>query len=227
MEIRVGNNTGRDGSLAREHEGGPDSNSRWVVFHDEASWNVVMEDLKADPANPRRPTTFDESVLGGIFDGAAGCIVPTGPVGGVLHIFIPADIMAALRAHHASVVSLRAAVPQSSGCLKILDGAARTAIESLPARPECEPPLSFQAAVEDLLSLMSQPTTPARYIDGAYEVFDHLDKCLFVKVEKYPAPLTDDGVGMLQPSDLFLRYMAAFRAGDWPLVGVIEHAIRS
>jgi hypothetical protein len=88
-------------------------------------------------------------------------------------------------------------------------------------------PLSFQAALEDLLSLMSQPTTPPRCIDGAFEVFDLLGKCLFVKVKKHPAPLTDDGVGILQPSDLFLRYVAAFRAGDWPLVGVIEHDIRS
>lgn len=88
-------------------------------------------------------------------------------------------------------------------------------------------PPSFQTVLEELVSLMSKPGVPRCYVDGAFELFNMVGKCLFVKVEKYPAPFTDDGVSILQPTDLFLHYVAAFRARDWPKVGVIEHEIRS
>jgi hypothetical protein len=87
--------------------------------------------------------------------------------------------------------------------------------------------VSFNEEAETLLSLLSQPTCPRDAVDSAAKLIQRLDKCLFVKVQVGTAPLASEGYVILQPSDLFLRYMAAFRARDWPLVSIIEHEATS
>ena len=87
--------------------------------------------------------------------------------------------------------------------------------------------VTFNTLVEELVSLMSEPAVPRANIDGTFELFKVIGKCLFVKVQKHPAPIADKRVSVLEPTDRFLHYVAAFRARDWPKVSVIEHEIRS
>jgi hypothetical protein len=58
-------------------------------------------------------------------------------------------------------------------------------------------------------------------------MIQHLDKCLRVKFAYETAARTGKATLILEPSDTFLRFMSAFRAYDWPLIGVIEHEICS
>ena len=71
-----------------------------VIIHDEESW-AAFEGL--------HPLTFDESVFDGIFDGPESCRPLDGALGCIFHIFIPTEIMAALRirAEHAGIVGHR------------------------------------------------------------------------------------------------------------------------
>jgi hypothetical protein len=89
-------------------------------------------------------------------------------------------------------------------------------------------PSSFVAAVEELQELLlSEPTVPHSAIDGYFQLFERLGKCLVVKPELVPTPATGDFNRILQPSDLFLQLLSAARARDWPQVIIIEHDLRS
>jgi hypothetical protein len=87
--------------------------------------------------------------------------------------------------------------------------------------------LSFLAALKELTFLLSQRGCPREAIDGSFQVFERFDKCLFVKTQLASASVASEPDDILQPSDLFLRYLSAVRACDWPQVRVIEHEIRS
>jgi hypothetical protein len=88
-------------------------------------------------------------------------------------------------------------------------------------------PASFLTAVEELIFSFSEPGVDSRRVDGFFQLFNGLGKCVVVKPELAPASSTDDANRMLQPSDLFLSYLAAVRARDWPRVSIIEHELRS
>jgi hypothetical protein len=88
-------------------------------------------------------------------------------------------------------------------------------------------PSSFLAAVEELQEIFfSEPTAPHNAINGFFQLFERLGKCLIVKTELAPTSATSDFNRMLQPSDLFLQLLSAARARDWPQVIVIEHELR-
>jgi hypothetical protein len=88
-------------------------------------------------------------------------------------------------------------------------------------------PSSFVEAVEELKEiLVCEPTAPHCAINGFFQLFESLGKCLFVKPELSSAD-AGDANRMLQPSDLFLQYLAAVRARDWPQVAIVEHELRS
>ncbi len=86
-----------------------------------------------------------------------------------------------------------------------------------------EGPKSFVDVANNLRLLLDKPGCPSDAIDSAARLIQRLDKCLFVKPQRSSALVARDCNILLQPSDLFLRYVAAFRAGDWPLVSIIEH----
>jgi hypothetical protein len=90
-----------------------------------------------------------------------------------------------------------------------------------------EVPASFNAALKELIFLAGKPGVPAYYADSPLKVIQHLDKLLFVELKTSQAALARDVDCLLQPSDVFMRYMSAFRAGNWPVVRVIEHEILS
>jgi hypothetical protein len=88
-------------------------------------------------------------------------------------------------------------------------------------------PMSFVDAVDQVKILMSEPGVPHNYIDCLPKILNRLDKCLVVEPVIVSADGTSNVNRMLQPSDLLLSFMAAFRTKDWPLVGVIEHQLTS
>lgn len=87
--------------------------------------------------------------------------------------------------------------------------------------------VSFNETAESLLLLLSEPGCPSNAIDIAARLVQHVDKCLFVKLKGGSASGASEHDLLLQPSDLFLRFVAAFRAKDWPLIRVIEHEASS
>jgi hypothetical protein len=88
-------------------------------------------------------------------------------------------------------------------------------------------PPSFCDTFNQLADLLSKNGTPREIVSGAFEVFEHLDKCLIVKTQLASAPSTSHEDNVLEATDLFMRYVSAVRACDWPLVSVIEHELRS
>jgi hypothetical protein len=86
---------------------------------------------------------------------------------------------------------------------------------------------SFNAAFQELLILADETASDSGGVNRALKIVERLDKCLIVKPEDTPTAFAGEPDRILQPSDLFMRYVAAFRARDWPLVGVIEHEICS
>jgi len=84
-------------------------------------------------------------------------------------------------------------------------------------------PPTYVAAVEELGVLVRLPDTPRDAAEGALRFLKRVEKCLYVVPQMSPAAVTGDPDTMLQVSDLFLRYLTAFRARDWPKVSVIEH----
>lgn len=85
---------------------------------------------------------------------------------------------------------------------------------------------SFIRDLEEL-NLLRQHGCPRDCFDGVSELLNCLPKCLIVKTQFSPTFSASDDFGIIQSSDLFKRYMAAFRARDWPQVRIIEHEIRS
>ncbi len=81
--------------------------------------------------------------------------------------------------------------------------------------------------VEELRLLLEQPGVPRSAADTFLQLIQHLDKCLRVKFAYESAVRTGKATLVLEPSDLFTRFMSAFRARDWPLVSIIKHEVCS
>ena len=84
-------------------------------------------------------------------------------------------------------------------------------------------PKSFFDAASELRRLIEEVGIPHEAIRSAARLLQRLDKCLFVKPQIGVAHTAPEACVLLQPSDLFIRYVAAVRTNDWPLVSVIEH----
>ncbi len=84
-------------------------------------------------------------------------------------------------------------------------------------------PKSFVSLANELSVLLRKPGIPFHILDSATRLIQHVDKCLFVKPQIDLADFAPEASVLLQPSDLFVRYVAAIRASNWPLVSVIEH----
>jgi hypothetical protein len=82
-------------------------------------------------------------------------------------------------------------------------------------------------AFEELRLLLEQPSCPGGATDSFLQMIQHLDKCVRVKLAYETAARTGKATIVLEPTNLFARFMTAFRAGDWPLVSIIEHEICS
>lgn len=80
---------------------------------------------------------------------------------------------------------------------------------------------------EELRRFLDEAGTPSSAKYSAFQVIKELDKCFRVKFAYESAARTGKATIVLEPSDLFTRFMAAFRTRDWPLIGVIEHEIGS
>jgi hypothetical protein len=78
-------------------------------------------------------------------------------------------------------------------------------------------------AFEELRLLLEQPGCPSGATDSFLQMIQHLDKCVRVKLAYETAARTGKATIILEPTNLFARFMTAFRAGDWPLVSIIEH----
>lgn len=88
---------------------------------------------------------------------------------------------------------------------------------------------SFVAVFGELRLLLSQEAAvaPRDVLDGFLGIFDNPGKCVVTKCQVASALGACDADRMFQPTDLFLEYIAAFRARDWPKVRVVQHDIRS
>lgn len=82
-------------------------------------------------------------------------------------------------------------------------------------------------AVKEAVSLLREVGVPAKHQNIFPQIFNVMPKIVITKPELMAASFADDNGSAFQASDLFLRYVAALRARDWPLVGLIEHEICS
>jgi hypothetical protein len=92
------------------------------------------------------------------------------------------------------------------------------------AKPHAQP---FLNLFEKLRLLLNKPGIPCGAADSALQLIEHLNKCFRVKLVYEVAIRTGKATIVLEPTDLFIVFVAAFRARDWPQVSVIEHAICS
>jgi hypothetical protein len=90
-----------------------------------------------------------------------------------------------------------------------------------------DPEQPFVELVEELRLLLEQPGVPRSAADAFLQLIQHLDKCLRVKFAYETEVRTGKATLVLEPSDLFTRFMSAFRARDWPLVSIIKHEVCS
>jgi hypothetical protein len=108
----------------------------------------------------------------------------------------------------------------------------------MPPKPHSEMKLSKRKAswppgppfielFEELRLLLEQPGVPRSAADSFLQLVQHLDKCLRVKFAYESAARTGKATIVLEPSNLFTRFVSAFRAHDWPLISVIEHEVCS
>jgi hypothetical protein len=85
----------------------------------------------------------------------------------------------------------------------------------------------FLILFEKLRLLLDQPGIPHGAADSVLQLVEHLNKCFRVKLVYESAARTGKATIVLKPTDLFIVFVTAFRARDWPQVSVIEHAICS
>jgi hypothetical protein len=85
---------------------------------------------------------------------------------------------------------------------------------------------SFISLLEELRLLLDQHGRPHDCVDAALQMIQQLDKCFIVKFTKKSTTAAKFSI-VFEPTDLFVRFVAAFRARDWQLVGVIKHQICS
>jgi hypothetical protein len=88
-------------------------------------------------------------------------------------------------------------------------------------------PTSFIEALHQLAQLIGERISASDSIDIFPKIINRLDKCLVVEPACFAASIARDVDCILQPSDLFLRLMAAVRARDVPLIRIIEHELTS
>jgi hypothetical protein len=92
------------------------------------------------------------------------------------------------------------------------------------AKPHAQP---FLELFEKLRLLLDHPGIPRGAADSVLQLIEHLNKCFRVKLVYESTTRTGKATIVLEPTDLFVVFVTAFRAKDWPRVGVIEHAICS
>lgn len=88
-------------------------------------------------------------------------------------------------------------------------------------------PPSFVAAQEELEVRFNKAASPPECRDGFSKLCYRLDKIMVANAHLATTARTTEAIGILQPTDLFLNYLSAVRASDWPRVRIIEHEIRS
>jgi hypothetical protein len=78
---------------------------------------------------------------------------------------------------------------------------------------------------KELDLLLKQKGCPVQLADSVLKVIDRLQSCFSFEIRC--AHGTDKAIMYAQPTDLFVRFVAAVRARDLPLVEVIEHELTS
>lgn len=86
-------------------------------------------------------------------------------------------------------------------------------------------PRSFGDSVRELRSLLVDLDAPIEVVDCTLRILQQVDKCLRVVPEIGPTAGALEPPICLQPSDFFLRLIAAVRALDWPKVLILEHEV--
>jgi len=76
--------------------------------------------------------------------------------------------------------------------------------------------------LEELGRLVGEPGIPRAVLDGIPRLYDVGYERFFIKMPITPTALANDPRSLLQVTDRFLRYMAAFRARDWKQVLIIQ-----
>ena len=78
---------------------------------------------------------------------------------------------------------------------------------------------------KELDLLLKQKGCPVQLADSVLKIIDCLQRCFRFEIRS--AAETDKAIIYPQPTDLFVRFVAAVRARDLPLVSIIEHEITS
>jgi len=86
--------------------------------------------------------------------------------------------------------------------------------------------MDLLSAAKEAGSILRERGVPGDILDGFPQLFDVMSKIVVTKPELM-AGWEDEGNSLFQASDLFLDYLSALRARDWPQVRVIDHLIRS
>jgi hypothetical protein len=86
---------------------------------------------------------------------------------------------------------------------------------------ECAQPVI--KAFEELQLLLEKTGCPGSAADSVLQIIQRLDKCFRIEFHYGFTARTGKATIVFEPSDLFINFMSAFRAEDWPLVSVIEH----
>jgi hypothetical protein len=86
---------------------------------------------------------------------------------------------------------------------------------------------AFAEILDELTSLLLLPETPLEAIEGARDALNCIKKCLVFVPQLACTSVADDFAPLLQSSDLFVEFVAAVRARNWPKVSVLVHSFRS
>jgi len=87
--------------------------------------------------------------------------------------------------------------------------------------------IAFSDVLKEAVSFFDNESgIPSSIRDGFFRLFHVMCKIVVTKPELM-ASGTGKGDSPFQASDLFLDYVSALRARDWPQVRVIEHRIRA
>lgn len=84
-------------------------------------------------------------------------------------------------------------------------------------------PQTYSEAIKELRLILLGCNAPVEVLDSALRVVKRVNECLRVVPQCGPTSGTGAPSVRLEPSDFFLRYIAAARALDWPEVLVLEH----
>lgn len=88
-------------------------------------------------------------------------------------------------------------------------------------------PQSYADAVRELGLLLEREGTPDGVVGCSLRLLQSPEKCLRVMLQVGPALDALKAAELLQPTELFLRFVAAVRANDWKQVASLGHEISS